>query len=119
MITRRSTHRPTFPCVTLACGVCLLGAVSALAADAFEQRSTKVNYSDLNLSTFAGARTLYQRISSAARTVCGEAGRRLEEQLDWNRCYRSAIADAVTRVNSPLLVAVQQGHISVTAMNKR
>ncbi len=89
--------------------IACLCAAQALAADALEPRGAKVNYSDLKLSTFAGAQTLYQRISGAARTVCGEQGRRIEEQLAWERCYRSAIADAIVKVNSPLLTLLHSG----------
>jgi UrcA family protein len=84
----------------------LLGATPALASD---PASIKVGYSDLNLTTVAGAQTLYKRIKGAARTVCGYEGRNLTDESAWNSCYRGAIADAVAKVNSPLLTAVHTG----------
>ena len=110
MITRRWVARP------LACSAALLTAV-ALAGNAFAQqqdvnvRTVTVRFGDLDLSTAAGAKTLYQRIRGAARTVCGE-----EEDYDlgldsrryWNRCYQSAVNGAVDKVHSPLLRAVHR-----------
>jgi UrcA family protein len=42
--------------------------------------SVTVRYADLDLSRVAGAQTLYKRIKGAARSVCGDQGRRIEEQ---------------------------------------
>jgi UrcA family protein len=71
-------------------------------------RSVKVSYADLNLSTLAGATTLYRRIERAARTVCGPESslREIQRYRDWKNCYESAVSNAVARVNSPLLTAV-------------
>jgi UrcA family protein len=70
--------------------------------------SVKVSYADLNLSTLAGADALYRRIERAARTVCGsdDMRERLGHWRAWRNCYDSAIANAVAKVNSPLLSAV-------------
>jgi UrcA family protein len=82
----------------------LLGS-TALATEA-APRSVTVNYEDVNLTTLAGAMRLYQRISGAAREVCGEPGYGLEARRLWQECYRAAIADAVAAVNSPVLTTV-------------
>jgi UrcA family protein len=60
-----------------------------------------VGYSDLDVSTMKGAKTLYLRIRFAAETLC-------ESAATWGKkegeaCVRKAVEDAVTRVNSPLL----------------
>jgi UrcA family protein len=115
----RSFSRPA----TFACVVGLLGMAPALALNpANGQRSMTVTYRDLNLSTVAGATTLYRRIKGAARSVCGEEGRRFDEQRQWKICYRGAIAGAVAIVHSPLLTAVHSGESNesdVTAMLTR
>jgi len=119
MNARKSTRRSTLRSIALVSVVCLAGSASALASDPHSSRSLTVHYSDLNLSSLAGATTLYQRISGAARFVCGEQGRRFDEQRRWNACYKSAIADAVATVNNPLLASVQNGAVNVTAMIRK
>jgi UrcA family protein len=94
----------------------LLGLLGAAQAPAGEPAAIKVGYGDLDLATSAGAHTLYERIAGAACTVCGFEGTALIEQSLWNSCYRGAIADAVARVNSPLLTAEQTGRPAHTTV---
>jgi UrcA family protein len=91
----------------LMCAV--MGAAALVTTDALADEtatSVTVHYAGLDLSKPAGTRVLYRRIVGAARMVCGEQGRSLEEQLDWQRCYHRAIDDAVVRVNNPRLTAL-------------
>jgi UrcA family protein len=65
-----------------------------------------VRYSDLDVSTTNGAKTLYLRIRYAAETLC-------ESAATWGKkegkaCVRKAVDDAVARVNSPLLSRYHQ-----------
>ena len=94
----------------------LLGLIGATQASAGQPAAIRVGYGDLDLATSAGAHTLYERIAGAARTVCGFEGTALVEQSLWNSCYRGAIADAVARVNSPLLTAEQTGRPAHTTV---
>jgi UrcA family protein len=60
-----------------------------------------VGFSDLDVSTMKGAKTLYLRIRYAAETLC-------ESTATWGKkegeaCVRKAIDDAVARVDVPLL----------------
>jgi UrcA family protein len=100
-----------FSLISLAlAGVALLAATAqAQTPDMREVHALTVRYSDLNLTTTAGATTLYNRIRGAARFVCGEEGRRLEEQLVWNDCVHTSVSDAVSAVHSPLLSALDAG----------
>ncbi len=66
----------------------------------------KVNYRDLDLTTSRGATELYGRIRGAARFVCGEEGRSIDEQNAWQSCFRSAVSEAVSTVHSPLVTAL-------------
>jgi UrcA family protein len=88
-----------------------LGVVQAATPDS-ELPSVVVSYSDLDLSTTDGARTLYTRISRAARDVCP-----FEDAVDLPRvaknraCREAAIERAVSAVNSTQLAAVRTEHV--------
>ena len=93
-----------------------LGITPAWSASP-DTHSVTVSFRDLDLSTQQGARTLYGRIQSAARQVCGHAGADLIEQSIWRSCYRNTVSDAVGKVNNPLLTAVHSGRPpAMTAM---
>jgi UrcA family protein len=70
-----------------------------------------VRYSDLDLSTAAGVRTLYQRIQNAAFSVChdmvpatnGPTG------IENSKCRQSLVEAAVGQVNNPALTALHSG----------
>jgi UrcA family protein len=99
-------HSPIWSvaCTSLAC---LLGA--ACAGPATTGNAVTVNYRDLNLSTIDGAIALYERLKSAARTVCDEPLTGVAAYDEWRSCYDAAMADAVAKVNDPLLTAVHRG----------
>lgn len=113
----KSMRRSSFWSAAFTSAACLAGAAQASAADA--PRSQTVSYRDLNLSTIEGATALYQRLRRAADWVCDERGTGVERYRIWQSCYRAAIADAVAKVNSPLLTELHSGknQASVTAMN--
>ena len=114
----KSIHRSSPVSITL---VAMVGLFATGQVPAAEPYSVTVKYYDLDLSTLAGARTLYGRISAAARNVCGYEGRSITDQAFWNGCYRGAVADAVAQVGSPLLTAVHTGHpsdLSVAMLQK-
>ena len=60
-----------------------------------------VGFSDLDVSTMKGAKTLYLRIRHAAETLC--EGAATWGKKDGDACVRTAINDAVARVDAPLL----------------
>jgi UrcA family protein len=113
-------HRSTLMGLALASAACLLASAAASAADRSETaRGLTVRYADLNMSTIAGATTLYRRIQGAARLVCGDEGRALDDQRDWKICYHGAVSNAVSTVDSALLDSVyhqHNGEAPVTAM---
>lgn len=90
----------------------ILGALAAgfagvsTAGDGSEMRSETVNYSDLNLSSPQGAAALYRRITRAAHNVCDWGEDSLDLRANASDCVDKAIADAVTRVGHPQLIAV-------------
>jgi UrcA family protein len=91
----------------VAAGFLTLGAAAiggtALASEpaAASTVTYPVGYSDLDLSTAKGAKTLYLRIRYAAETVC-------ESAATWGKkegeaCVNKAVHDAVARINAPRL----------------
>jgi UrcA family protein len=107
----------TFRTFALVSALAVLGASPTLADEA--TRSIKVSYADLDLSTQAGAATLYSRIRGAARQVCGYDGMTYLDHTSWKRCFNGAVGDAVAKVNSPRLTALHQGKSpAFTAMSK-
>jgi UrcA family protein len=89
-----------FFAIVIAC----LAITSASAQD-----KVVIDYSDLDLSTPAGASVLYGRIARAAQAVCHEVPLlEVHRYLTWKGCTQSAIADAVATVDSPLVTARHQ-----------
>lgn len=83
------------------------GASLALpaAADSIDLPQKTISYADLDLSRAEGAATLYGRLRQAAKQVCGNPGRRVQQIVAWRACYDQAISDAVARVDRPTLTA--------------
>lgn len=72
---------------------------------------TTVKYADLNVSNPQGATALYARIQQAARQVCRPFDRDdLSSKARMGACVHKAIADAVLKVNQPLLFAAYNAH---------
>jgi UrcA family protein len=96
--------------------VVTLGSFVSLDARASgdEQRSTTVEYAELNLTTQKGVATLYRRLERAARGVCSDTGERvpLAERVVAQRCTKAALADAVKQVDIPELSAMHQARIA-------
>ncbi len=70
-----------------------------------EARRQVVRFVDLDLSREAGVKVLYQRIKTAAESVCSPLGgaRSLAMDLRWHDCRNAAIANAVAEIDHPLL----------------
>ncbi len=89
---------------------CLLGGTLSVAhamTPTDGVPTATVNYGDLDLSTQAGALTLYRRIAAAARQVCpDEDTRNLASFARSRACQAEAIARAVSDSHIPQLAAV-------------
>jgi UrcA family protein len=96
----------------LAAGFLTLGAGAiggtALASDSTAASTVTypVGYSDLDVSTAKGAKTLYLRIRFAAETVCESAATWGKKEGD--ACVNKAVHDAVARINVPRLTQYMQ-----------
>ena len=109
------TINSSFRSLALVAVLGVLGASPTLADET--PRGIKVSYADLDLSTAAGAATLYSRIRGAARQVCGPEGVLDYHMRGWKRCFNGAVSNAVAKVNSPRLTALHEGKSpAVTAM---
>ncbi|HMN46277.1 MAG TPA: UrcA family protein [Povalibacter sp.] len=96
--------------------VALLAAVSCVASvaaadDVAASRSITVSYRDLDLSSEAGARQLYDRIRAAARNMCGSPRGTALLQIKQQRrqCANAAVAAAVKQVDNGILTAMHRG----------
>jgi UrcA family protein len=87
-------------------GALAFGFAGVSAAADSGARSTTVKYGDLNLSDPQGAATLYRRIVKAARAVCDSSDESPWSMVAADRCVKKAVADAVTKVGQPQLIAV-------------
>lgn len=68
-----------------------------------EVATKTVKFADLDISTADGAQALYERIVTAARSVCRDADSRFVRE-----CRARAVANAVSGVGSPLLSAAHR-----------
>jgi UrcA family protein len=88
-------HRTSY---LIALAVASASAVSAQAQSAANRDAAQavVSYSDLNLSTPAGAKALHGRIARAAKMVCGDDGhsRDLAVQTETRKCRKVALEQA-------------------------
>lgn len=66
--------------------------------------SINVKYADLNVASPSGALVLYRRIQSAAKTACNFFW--FKTDADEAGCVQHTIANAVRKVNQPMLSAV-------------
>jgi UrcA family protein len=91
----------------LSFGCAAVGA-NALASDspAAARVTYPVGYSDLDISTTKGAKTLYLRIRYAAETLC--EGAATWGKKEGEACVHKSVNDAVGRVNAPLLTQYSQ-----------
>lgn len=106
---------------TLRRSLAFVGALAALAVTttSFAGSQTDraptvtVRFGDLNLSSDAGVKTLYRRISNAARKVCPDSeSRDLGIAAASEGCQAAAVARAVRELNNSKLALVHASHVS-------
>lgn len=89
----------------------LAAAAAQVSASELQGPDVVVRYGDLDLSTRAGAETLYSRIQLAAAQVCrGSDSFDLIMRAAAVRCQNALVAHAVANVPSPQLAAVYESH---------
>jgi UrcA family protein len=93
--------------LSLCASATILGLAVLSAAHATEAapKSRTVQFADLDLNNAAGAATLFNRIKGAALAVCEShrGGMTLRDQDRHADCMKSAVSNAVARVDEPML----------------
>jgi UrcA family protein len=102
--------RETIMKITIAifAALALGGSAMSIAADNDVPQAV-VKFGDLDLSSLQGAARLYSRIDEAARKVCKPFDvnvRDIGSRTRLDACVHKAIADAVTTVAQPQLLAI-------------
>jgi UrcA family protein len=93
----------------VAAGLAFAGS-AAVASPQTESRTVTVNYADLDLESAAGIESLYARIRSAAKKVCGSAERHdFAAQADLRSCREAALEQAVAKIDNAALAARHAG----------
>ena len=77
-----------------------------------QRRSETVKFSDLDITSRAGATVLYQRLVTAAAHVCRDPGEshRPELQAQRSRCRDQAVGDAVVTIDTPAVTTIAAQH---------
>ena len=84
-----------------------------VASNDSDAQSVTVKYSDLNLATAEGSRTLYHRLVDAARRVCPAVGHpaELSQNRDAQACISATVQNAVKQVRNPQLAQVAESRM--------
>jgi UrcA family protein len=93
----------------------LLAATVARAADRSPTREgIVVRYSPSELATSGATERLYGNLKIAAREVCGDGPtlRSLMERIQEQRCYEQVLANAVRKINQPVLTSLHESKSS-------
>lgn len=98
-----STLRDLVSTAIFGCALALISSVSAAGSNN-RPVSLTVSFSDLDISSPAGAVELYHRIDRAAVAACSYYW--FTSDKDEARCIHDAIANAVIDVNEPALIDV-------------
>jgi UrcA family protein len=81
---------------TAALSISVISAAHAAIPDVAP--SVSIHYGDLDLSRTEGAASLYNRLNSAAKSVCREL-ETSQLQMQYAACIEHAIKTAVTQIN--------------------
>lgn len=100
----------TFPrilAVTIVAALTSSIATVSFASDSSDALQVKVEYGDLNVPSTSGATSLYNRIRSAAQTVCHPFNNPgLGSQKLLAACVHKAMSNAITEINQPALFTI-------------
>ena len=108
------------PISLVAGALCLAAIVQPAAAQTYVLRPglsydstkvvtyTRVPYSDIDVTSAAGVRALFQRIEDAADAVCGGGATKVSkpDKEDYAECRDIAVSGGVARVRSPALTTL-------------
>jgi UrcA family protein len=110
LLLRRASQRLAAGAAALALTLLQLLTMDARAAEATTVApSLTVHYSDAEFGSAEGAANVYRKLKLAARRVCGMhvgESKPLDRQLAAQECFEKALADAVRRIDRPMLTSV-------------
>jgi UrcA family protein len=111
--TIKSCLQSTASVVATVVLVCAAITGTALADQPGEALTRSVTYGDLDLESGQGAKELYGRLRSAAQEVCSplENTDPTHQKL-WQNCVDSALVSAVSKINKPLVSALQHQNVN-------
>jgi UrcA family protein len=108
--TRFQSAASVIAMVTIACAVI---SGSAAATEPGNGLTRAVAYGDLNLASEQGAKALYGRLRFAAQQVCASLENPdLSQQKVRQNCVDSALESAVSKINNPLVSALQDQRVN-------
>jgi len=110
LVLRRASERLTAGAAALALTCLTLLTVDVRASEP-EPVPAKVlvHYSDTAFDTVDGTASVYRKLKTAARRVCGiNDGSRttLDQSIKAQECFETTLADAVRRIDRPMLTSV-------------
>jgi len=114
LVLRRASERLTAGAAALALTCLTLLTVDVRASEP-EPVPAKVlvHYSDTAFDSVEGAASVYRKLRTAARRVCGiNDGSRLtlDQSIKTQECFETTLADAVRRIDRPMLTSVHSKH---------
>ncbi|HEU4779414.1 MAG TPA: UrcA family protein [Steroidobacteraceae bacterium] len=112
-VLRRTSERLSAGAAAIAATFLMVLAVDVRAAEPEgTPRRITVSYQDTAFATKAGTTNVYRKLKLAAHKVCGIApgiGRlTLAQHIQAQECVDVALADAVQRINRPMLTSVHE-----------
>jgi len=96
----------------LGMGIATAGVPAQAGERDVDTRSLTVSYKDVDLAAPGGADVLYNRLRTAAGSVCGPKadGRNLVARFYWKQCYDKALDKAVGAVDHAALSETHLAH---------
>ena len=111
-VLHRASERVSAGAAAIALTFLTLLTVDARADEPKETPTrVSVSYSDMAFASTEGAAQVYRKLKAAARTVCGvgDGHQSLASAMAAHECYEGALADAVRKIDRPLLTALHVG----------
>src|SRR5262245_43928246 len=107
----RRRARIALACMSLMLAVSV-GSVSALVPGVPGDDAPRTD-ARVDATTASGAKALYRRIHDRAFLRCGGKARVISDyRIETSDCYRDAIANAVTTIDSPVLFTLHRSEVA-------
>ena len=110
-VLRRASERVSAGAAAIALTVLTLLTMDARADERnVDPTRVTVSYSDVAFISTTGTASVYRKLKAAARKVCGVVGiQPVHAVMAADACYDKALADAVHKIDRPMLTALHTG----------